>query len=428
MAQNTDALAASASAVLERHFEDFSARYSALQADWLPSSPDSLRSTWQGFDASDLRSWLASVASGDAREGILDHWSDLRAAEPPAIATVLGALTRNLALLGTLQQIVPAPDRILEVAQALDLLLWKSLALALEKTGPRAYPVDPVVRERAQTLMLAQSLVESEVGRLDAGGAQLETHELVNRLQEAAVKLAETNLGFQELDRTKVFFLGTVAHELRAPLSAAIAFGASLREEAAGPLNTSQRHVLDELLRCLEQCGVLQDDLLDLASFQTGKFSLLSRSFDFRRLAERVVDTFESIAARKGLTLAMDGPAEMEAIVGDDRRLYQILFNLVDNAIKFSSQGTVVVRFRREAGGLACEVEDEGVGIPENQADEIFKPFGRLQNSPGVRGTGLGLAISKALTEAHGGSMGYRCKDGPGVVFWFTVPAQGDRL
>ncbi len=426
MAMDTDALAACANAVLELHFDDFLARYTALQADWLPASPDVLQSSWHGFDANDLRSWLTSLTSGDARDPLLDLWSGLRVAEPLANAPMLGALMRNLALLGTLQQNVPAPDRMLEVARALDAILWNSLALALERTDAGPLPVDPAVRERAQTLMLARSLVANEGRRQDDAAAS--TPELVLRLQEAAVRIAETNPGLQELDHTKVFFLGTVAHELRAPLSAAIAFGASLREEGVGPLNASQRRMLDELLRCLEQCGVLQDDLLDLASFQTGKFSLLSRSVDFRRLVERVVGTFESAAASKGLTLAIDGPDAIETIVGDDRRIYQVLFNLVDNAIKFSSKGTVVVRFRREARCIACEVEDEGVGIPEALADDIFKPFGRLQNSPGVRGTGLGLAISKALTESHGGSIGYRRKADPGVVFWFKVPAIGDPL
>ena len=171
------------------------------------------------------------------------------------------------------------------------------------------------------------------------------------------------------------------------------------------------------------------NDLLDFSKIEAGEFQLDCRDFDLLEVLESVRRLFQAQAKEKGLTLSVQVPDHASMwLRGDALRLRSILANLLSNAIKFTECGQVrlnVTEGRRDAGGvqLRFEVDDTGIGIPEDQLPRLFQPFVQADPSTARRfgGTGLGLAICKRIVAAMAGEMGVASVPGRGSTFWFTV-------
>ncbi len=224
--------------------------------------------------------------------------------------------------------------------------------------------------------------------------------------------------------RAKTAFLATVSHELRTPLNAIIGFSAILLEEPEIErlreqrkqlqiINESGRHLLD-----------LIKDILDVTSIEAGQLTVHTETIDLQRVMQQQIDSLQSLAAERGLTLQLEPPAEPVDVLADGVRLQQVFRNLLANAIKFTDQGSITLRQRVEGDMVRIEVVDTGIGIDPGDTASLFVNFQRIgdRNSRVRPGTGLGLAISRKLVEAMEGEIGCESEQGKGSLFWFSLP------
>lgn len=224
-------------------------------------------------------------------------------------------------------------------------------------------------------------------------------------------------------------FISVVSHELKTPVSIIKGYAGTLRHPDAH----WSPEVLDESLVVIEEeadnLNALIDNLLEVSRLQAGTFSLeISDDVSLPRLAESVARRFTSQAGKH--TIRVDFPEDFPAIMGDERRLTQVLNNLVSNAIKYSPDGgEIVLSGAVHPEHVTVSVSDQGIGVPVRDQNRIFQKFSRLDNalSRKTEGTGLGLYLSKAIIEAHGGRLWFQNNsenepDALGTTFTFSLP------
>lgn len=224
-------------------------------------------------------------------------------------------------------------------------------------------------------------------------------HDLVNSRREAV-----------EADRAKSDFLANISHEIRTPLGAILGFAELLMDG-----RTSRREKKDYMIaarRNGQMLSALIDDILDLSRVEAGTLEISKIDFSLSELLAEIVSTLGPIASKKNLPLIVQRPKGLDQIVADPIRVKQVLLNIIGNAIKFTSHGSVHVRFEigsSENGlsDLRIEVEDTGIGISGGQAAQLFRPFTQADSSVTRKfgGTGLGLVLSQKLLRAMGGDL-----------------------
>lgn len=226
----------------------------------------------------------------------------------------------------------------------------------------------------------------------------------------------------EELQKT---FISVVSHELKTPVSIIKGYAGTLRRQDA---NWSPE-VVEESLKVIEEeadnLTNLIDSLLEVSRLQAGNFSLeVSDDVMLPRIVERVVERFKTQTDKH--TFEIDFPKDFPPVWGDERRLTQVMNNLISNAIKYSPDGgEIIVRGEVHPRHVTVSVQDQGLGIPEQDQHKIFQKFTRLDNalSRKTEGTGLGLYLSKAIIEAHHGRIWFHNNpDGPGTTFTFSLP------
>lgn len=229
-----------------------------------------------------------------------------------------------------------------------------------------------------------------------------------------------------QVSRAKDEFLANMGHELRTPLSGIIGMTSLLQDTE---LTAQQRQYIRTVNRSARALLTIINDLLDYSSIETGRLSIEPAPFDLKSAVDDVIQVLTTRALEKGLELtAMYSPDAPRKVIGDAGRIRQVLTNLVDNAIKFTDGGRVVVTVECEEmsegrARIKLSVEDTGMGIPEDGLERIFDKFTQVDASPARRhgGTGLGLAISRQLVELMGGSLGVDSRPGEGSSFWFVL-------
>ncbi|MFO0601157.1 MAG: ATP-binding protein [Myxococcaceae bacterium] len=227
----------------------------------------------------------------------------------------------------------------------------------------------------------------------------------------------------QRASDAKTRFLATVSHELRTPLHGVLGTVSILGETSLTP---EQRHLLGVMHESGQSLLSLLNDVLDMSRIEAGRFELDVHRFATRSLLEATVGLFESAAEAKGLTLSLAVERSVpEAVVGDALRLKQVVGNLVANAVKFTSAGSVGVTARWRQG-LEIEVADTGPGIAPDVAARLFRPFEQADSSTTRRfgGTGLGLAICRSLAELMNGTIALDSTPGRGSTFTVRVPLE----
>ncbi|MEJ8823538.1 ATP-binding protein [Variovorax humicola] len=262
--------------------------------------------------------------------------------------------------------------------------------------------------------------------------AQEESNRQTHLLQREIALHRETDRALQDAKQTadraratadlanqaKSRYISAISHELRTPLNSILGYAQLMGEDASVPPH--RRQAVAVIKRGGEHLLSLIEGTLDIAHIEAGKLTLNARPMPFAETLQELADMFELQAAEKGLAFRFEPSGELPAVVrADEKRVRQILINLLGNAIKFTRLGQVTLRLRYAREFAAVEIEDTGPGMSPAELDVIFEPFSRGEShgASGVPGAGLGLTMAKMLTDLMGGEMNVQSTPGQGSVF-----------
>ncbi len=246
----------------------------------------------------------------------------------------------------------------------------------------------------------------------------------IRERKQTESKLRESKEAAEVGSRAKSEFLATMSHELRTPLNAIMGLSQLLQQEIVGSINDKQKEYID----CIYSSGVhlleLINDILDLSKVEAGKEELFLFPLQVEDLCNYVISTVRDRAEEKGLALTYSIDKIIDICVADERRIKQMLLNLLTNAIKFTSKGKISLQVIRISGGIAFRVSDTGIGIKSNQFKHLFEPFKQLDSrlNRQYEGTGLGLALTRKLARLHGGDITVESTYGKGSRFTLFLP------
>jgi two-component system phosphate regulon sensor histidine kinase PhoR len=216
-------------------------------------------------------------------------------------------------------------------------------------------------------------------------------------------------------------FVSNVSHELRTPLSTIKILTETLLDIREDDDEANQ--FLSKIDQEVDSMTALVRDLLDLTRLETTSSRLVLREFDAGSLVHDIRDRMRPLAARHDVELVTSVEDDLEALVGDERRLHQALINLVTNAVVHTAAGgTVTIGAARDVSGVRFFVVDTGVGIPEDDLPRVWERFFKTDKARTGPGTGLGLAIVKHIVQAHSGTVSAASEVGKGSEFWFVIP------
>lgn len=266
----------------------------------------------------------------------------------------------------------------------------------------------------------------AELQRLDASTNTL--GEFLAHKKRLDEELAAAHEAAIAANRTKSEFLANMSHELRTPLNAIIGFSQLIGRQSFGPLgNDKYREYANDVTAAGLHLLDLINDILDVSKIESGKFTLFEEEISIEQLTCDVMRFLRKRAEDAGLHLAQSLPSTLPHVMADERKLKQILLNLLTNAIKFTDRGgsvTLTVMLD-DSEDVIIEVADTGIGIPPDKMLKVLEPFGQVENAMTKRheGAGLGLPLSKGLAELHGGSFKLESRPGIGTRVRFTLPS-----
>ncbi|MBI4611443.1 MAG: GAF domain-containing protein [Candidatus Rokubacteria bacterium] len=298
-----------------------------------------------------------------------------------------------------------------------------------ERAGFRALLAVPLQREDK----LIGALV---VRRRLPGEFPKETVDLLQRFATQSVLAIENARLFREIEeksqqlelasRHKSQFLANMSHELRTPLNAILGYTELILDSIYGEVSEKVREVLERLDKSGRHLLGLINDVLDLSKIEAGQLALALAQYSMKDVVQTVVTQMEALAAEKRLALKISVPQGLPPGRGDERRITQVLLNLVGNAIKFTEAGEVRVQATLADAAFLVSVADSGPGIAPADQARIFEEFQQADSAPTRRksGTGLGLAIAKRIVELHGGRIWVESALGQGSTFRFTLPVR----
>lgn len=247
----------------------------------------------------------------------------------------------------------------------------------------------------------------------------------ISALKETEVALGRAMRAAEAADRLKSAFLATMSHELRTPLNSIIGFTGILIQGLAGPLNEEQTKQLGMVRGSARHLLALINDVLDISKIEAGQMSVRSETVELRPLLDRVLSVVKPLADRKHLELQLETAPALPPMVSDERRLEQILINLLNNAVKFTERGSVTLDAAPVDGGFVrLRVTDMGEGIRPEDQERLFQPFTQIDTGLTRKheGTGLGLAICKRLATLLGGDISCTSVFGRGSTFTVILP------
>ena len=235
------------------------------------------------------------------------------------------------------------------------------------------------------------------------------------------------NVKLQKLNETKKTFLKTTSHELRTPITSIKGYVQMLMKKTLGEINEEQRKSLEVILRNTNRLDQVIQNILDASSLESGSMKFIPRKVNPRALVEEITKTMEPFANKKEMTIKVNLEKDLPDLMIDGERIKQVLMNLVDNAIKFSPDGSKIhIKARKEKEDVLFEVQDFGQGIPKDKQGMIFESFYQTDSGDDRKfgGAGLSLALSKGIVGLHGGNIWFESTEGTGSTFLFTLPIQ----
>ncbi|MBF0508859.1 MAG: PAS domain S-box protein [Deltaproteobacteria bacterium] len=290
------------------------------------------------------------------------------------------------------------------------------------------------------------SLLETVTGQLALAIENSQLYEASHRhaveleqiVAERTGELAQAKERAEAADHIKSAFLANMSHELRTPLNSIIGFTGIILQGLAGPLNPEQSKQLEMVRSSSRHLLALINDVLDISKIEAGQLEVARERFDLGASINKVLGIVTPLAEKKGLALRAQIGLGLDEAVGDQRRVEQILLNLLNNAIKFTDNGEVALKaelvydFKSPEGmtgqtAVRLCVSDTGIGIKSDDLKTLFQPFRQIESglSRNYDGTGLGLAICRRLAELMGGDISAESTWAKGSTFSFTFPLQG---
>ncbi len=274
-------------------------------------------------------------------------------------------------------------------------------------------------------------LIETPVKNIDGSISKLTIFRDITKRKKAEEEIQKLNrelelkvVDLEAVTRMKTEFLSITSHELRTPLTPMKAQLQMLEEGYKGGLTDKQRESVELILRNLTRLDNLIKDILDISRIEMGRIKLRFEAMSINDVAKEAMIMQEPFAKEKEINVVTD-LAELPSVVGDSERLRQVIGNLMNNAIKFSDNGSeVLIGSKREGDKVLFRITDYGVGISEEDKEKLFKPFSQIDSSMGRKrgGSGLGLAIAKGIIQAHNGDIRVESEPGKGSTFYFTIP------
>ena len=269
--------------------------------------------------------------------------------------------------------------------------------------------------QRLEARRLREQMQEQELqGRAELERKNVDLEAARRGAEEAAATADRAN-------RSKRVFLANMSHELRTPLNAILGFSQILGKEET--LAERVRSGISTIQRSGEHLLGLINDILDMSKIEAGRMDMEPVEFSLPGLLEDLTQVFKARAEQQGVSFAFKATHDLpDGVVGDEKKLRQVLINLLGNAIKFTRVGGVVLRVERAQTRVLFEVEDTGIGIAQESLGEIFEAFRHVESDGShMEGTGLGLPISLQLVELQGGELKVESEPGKGSRFWFDL-------
>ena len=333
---------------------------------------------------------------------------------------------------------------------SLSILVWVAVRLGLRETitaillcagiatwgtlqgsGPfaRINQHESLLLLQAFIAVIAVTAMVLAVGVAERRRAERELDELnqtlERRIQDRTCTLQATVQQLQEFDQLKSAFVGVVSHELRTPLTSIMSLSENLVGELAGPLNDKQKYYASRIQFNAERLTRMLNEMLNLSKLEAGKMELRPMLLSLQDLLADLAEAFMPLAHRKSIIMDVGSMENLPKVNADRDKLYEVLANLLENAIKFTpSGGSVHIGAQvLDDRHIRINVSDTGCGIAEEHLPRIFDKFYRVPPHSGhATGSGLGLAIAKGLVELHGGTLVAESAPGKGTQFYFTLP------
>jgi len=316
------------------------------------------------------------------------------------------------------------------------------LQIADVQKEPASEVLDVVVRAGFRALLFVPLLgAERIVGALVVrrrrpGEFSKQTIDLVQTFAAQSVLAIQNARLFQEIgdksrqlevaSQHKSQFLANMSHELRTPLNAILGYTELILDDIYGETPAKMRGVLERVQRNGKHLLGLINDVLDLSKIEAGQLTLALADYSLKDVVHSVFVAVESLADEKKLALRIEVPNNLPTGRGDERRLTQVLLNLVGNAIKFTDQGEVAIKASATNGAYTLSVCDTGPGIAPTDQAKIFEEFQQADSSATKKkgGTGLGLSIARRIIELHGGKIWVESEIGKGATFSINLPVK----
>ncbi len=280
------------------------------------------------------------------------------------------------------------------------------------------------IGERLRLIAAGDFKQRAHVANRDELGA------LAANVNRTCKKLGELYQQLEAASHHKSDFLANTSHELRTPMNAILGYTELILDGIYGEVPSKIRDVLVRVQSNGRHLLSLINNVLDLSKIEAGQLTLSVEEYSMKEIVHTVVTATEGLAAEKNLVLKVAIPDNFPRAEGDERRIVQVLMNLVGNAIKFTEAGEIAVRAAASDAAIEVSVADTGPGIPPSEHERIFEEFRQVDNSSTRQkgGTGLGLSISKKIIEMHGGRIWVELELGRGSVFRFTLPLHSAAL
>ncbi|MBF0352936.1 MAG: SpoIIE family protein phosphatase [SAR324 cluster bacterium] len=260
---------------------------------------------------------------------------------------------------------------------------------------------------------------DDEIGELSRHFNQMSAE-----LASSYFQIEQQNKELKRLDQLKDEFLANTSHELRTPLNGIIGLSESLLDGIGGAVTPIQYHNLSMIMQSGKRLSHLVNDILDFSRMKQNDLQLQLKTLDIKSVLDVALTLCQPMTLNKSLELVDQLPHNLPRVLADENRLEQILMNLLGNAIKFTTTGTITIHSRVDASHLWIFVTDTGIGIPKSKLESIFKSFEQADGSIAriFGGSGLGLTISRQLVELHGGQIKVESREGEGSTFSFSLP------